>query len=91
MPQSEVVHYGGQSTRQVPREMFLRLYQSRVMYFRKNHVALTAFIYKVVLFFVAMVRLLFSPTVLLAQTSERDYRKSLVGNYRSLLVALPRM
>lgn len=91
VPQSEVVHYGGQSTRQVPREMFLRLYQSRVLYFRKNHGALTAFIYKMVLFFVAVARLIFSPTVLLAQASERTYRKSLVGNYRSLLAALPRM
>lgn len=91
VPQSRVIHYGGQSTQQVPRQMFLRLYQSRVLYFRKNHGRLTAASYKAVLFLAAMIRLLFIPTVALSQPSKREYRKNLVGNYRSLLFELPRM
>lgn len=91
VPQSRVIHYGGQSTQQVPRQMFLRLYQSRVLYFRKNHGRLTAASYKALLFLVAMIRLLFSPTVILSQPSKREYRKSLVSNYRSLLFELPKM
>jgi hypothetical protein len=37
VPQAVVVHYGGQSTRQVPAAMFLQLYQGKVRYFRKHH------------------------------------------------------
>jgi GT2 family glycosyltransferase len=36
VPQSKVVHYGGQSTQQVATAMFLQLYRSKVMYFEKH-------------------------------------------------------
>ena len=46
MPSAEVIHFGGQSTRQVAEEMFLRLYEGKILYFRKHHSSLTVFIYK---------------------------------------------
>ena len=53
-----VVHYGGQSTRQMPAEMFLRLYESKLLYFRKRHGRLAAQLYKLILLAAALARLL---------------------------------
>ena len=37
VPNAEVIHFGGQSTQQVAEEMFLRLYEGKILYFRKHH------------------------------------------------------
>ena len=37
VPQAEMVHFGGQSTQQVPSEMFLNLYHGKIKYFRKHY------------------------------------------------------
>jgi GT2 family glycosyltransferase len=37
VPQSQVIHYGGQSTRQIAADMFLQLYLGKLKYFRKHN------------------------------------------------------
>ena len=49
VPQSQVVHYWGQSAKQVLAEMFLQLYRGKLRFFRKHYSWLTVSLYKVVL------------------------------------------
>jgi len=82
LPQAEVVHYGGQSTRQAAAEMFLHLYRSKVLYFRKHDGRLTAQVYKLLL-------LLASAGRVAAGSLKRS--EHLSNNYRRLMAALPGM
>ena len=61
VPQVRVLHYGGQSTRQRRREMFLKLYESKVIFFRKHFSRTTVNAYKLLLGFAALLRLVISP------------------------------
>lgn len=90
-PHAQVIHYGGQSTRQVKTEMFLRLYQGKVLYFRKHYGRPTAFLYKLVLFISALPRLLlFLPAWVSPPEQRRDYLE-LAGRYGKLIIALPNL
>jgi GT2 family glycosyltransferase len=60
VPQAVVVHYGGESTRQTPEAMFLRLYQGKALYFRKHHGWLAAQICKLIRLAAALARLALS-------------------------------
>ena len=88
-PQSAVVHYGGQSTQQVAAEMFLRLYEGKVNYFRKNRGQFAATVYKLILLVAATLRLLLSPLAWLAHRERRTHHLTLAGHYRRLIFALP--
>jgi GT2 family glycosyltransferase len=89
VPRAVVVHHGGQSTRQVAAAMFLRLYESKVMYFRKRHGPRVAAAYKLILLTATLARLLVSPLAWVIQPSARPQRLNLAGNYQRLLLALP--
>ncbi len=91
VPKSVVVHYGGQSTQQVAAEMFLRLYQGKILYFRKHGGWLAALIYKIILLLAAAVRLASLPLARLAAPTQRTRLLQLAGHYRRLVLALPRM
>ncbi len=91
VPQAQVVHYGGQSTQQVAAEMFLRLYQGKLIYFRKHHGQLGGRIYKLILLISALSRLLVSPLAWLETSSKRQQHLTLTNNYWRLLAALPGM
>jgi len=91
VPSSQVVHYGGQSTRQVASEMFLHLYGGKVLYFRKHHGWPTVLGYKGVLFLATLARLALTPLALFEPSPKRDKHLSLSRNYRLLLTVLPRM
>jgi len=91
VPQAQVIHYGGQSTSQVAAEMFLKLYQSKLNYFRKHHGNTTALGYKVILFITALSRFLLVPWAVLEPSPARGHHKDIVSNYRRLLRALPNM
>jgi len=82
VPDAEVVHYGGQSTRQVAREMFLELYRSKVLYFHKRHGLASAWVYKLILALSSLPRILLAPL---------SGNLKLAGNYSQLLLALPGM
>lgn len=89
MPESIVVHYGGKSTQQVPEDMFLRLYEGKILYFRKHHSRLSVLIYKLILFTASIVRLMLTPFVIFESPTKRDEHLVLFKNYQRLLSVLP--
>jgi GT2 family glycosyltransferase len=89
VPQAQVVHYEGESTKQVPVEMFLNLYKSKILYFRKHKGWLQAQVYKLILFAAAIARLLLSPFALLRFAPQRQRYLTLANYYRRLLKVLP--
>ncbi|SRR6266496_936802 len=91
VPQAEVVHFGGQSTKQVPTEMFLNLYHGKIKYFRKHNGWSAAQIYKLILMIAALSRLIFAPFVFFEHSSRRQKHLTLVDHYRRLVLALPKM
>lgn len=91
LPEARVVHYGGQSTNQVADDMFLRLYEGKILYFRKNHGALTAKLYKLILAAASLARLAAIPLAQLEPPCQRLRHSVQAARYRQLLAALPRM
>lgn len=91
VPGARVVHYGGQSTTQVASDMFLRLYQGKVLYIRKHHGRFTALLYKGILLGATAMRLLAGPFALFEKAPRRQRHLALTHNYQRLLVTLTRM
>jgi hypothetical protein len=89
LPQASVVHYGGQSTRQVARSMFLELYRSKIRYFRKHMGPAAAWAYKAILAAAAVPRVVLPSAWLLVRPGARAELVPLVKNYAALLTALP--
>lgn len=89
IPQAGIIHYGGQSARQVAAQSFLHLYQGKVLYFRKRHGWLTAQLYKLVVAAATLSRLLLSPLAWLEPAERRRQHLSLAGHYWRLLLRLP--
>lgn len=91
-PMSKITHLGGQSTKQVKTEMFLRLYESKLLYFSKNHGRIAAKLYKSVLFCASLPRLLLYPLSRVQKsTSSREEMLLLASQYRKLIQKLPSM
>jgi GT2 family glycosyltransferase len=91
VPQAVVVHHGGQSTRQVAASMFLQLYRSKVVYFRKNHGRSQARVYKLIVAVAALGRLCVGSLTWLDRSSRGRQRQVLARNYYRLLWTLPDM
>ena len=91
VPQAEVIHFGGQSTQQVPTQMFLNLYHGKIKYFRKHYGWLATQIYKLILMIAALSRLILAPFVFIERSSLRQKHLTLVERYRRLVQALPGM
>jgi GT2 family glycosyltransferase len=91
VPQAEVVHLGGQSTKQVPTEMFLNLYHSKIKYFRKHYGWPGAQIYKLILQIAAISRIMLTPFVIFEHSSRRRVHLTLMDRYWRLILALPGM
>ncbi|MGH9856828.1 MAG: glycosyltransferase family 2 protein, partial [Acidobacteriota bacterium] len=89
VPLAEVVHYGGQSTQQIAGEMFLQLYQNKLLYFRKHYGPLAAWLYKLVLLGASLMRLALSPLAWLEKPTQRRQHHALTGHYWRLLTSLP--
>ncbi len=84
-----MVHYGGQSTKQVASEMFLQLYQSKLQYFDKHYGWPAALAYKLVLLAGAVGRLVLAPLAWLERPPQRQQHLTLAGHYWRLVQALP--
>ena len=91
IPQAEVIHLGGQSTRLVAGDMFLQLYRSKIQFFRKNYGRFAAQVYKIILSLSAVTRLLISPLAWFESPSRRKNHLNLANNYQQLLLKLPGM
>ena len=89
VPQATVVHHGGMSTGQVEAEMFLRLYQGNIAYFRKHEGSVCAYIYKLILLAASLVRQLMGPLALLKSSATRERDREVARHYRQLVKALP--
>jgi GT2 family glycosyltransferase len=88
IPEAKVVHFGGQSTRKVASKMFLSLYQTKVQFFRKHHGNIAAVLYKIILFFASLIRIVLSPLVLLQKGFLRERNRYLSMRYFELIAAL---
>ncbi len=91
VPQSQVVHFGGQSTGQAAVAMFQQLYRAKLMYFRKHYGKRAGMGYKFVLTAASLSRLLLTPLVFLQRPSARKRNLRLGRQYWRLLLALPEM
>jgi GT2 family glycosyltransferase len=91
VPQAKVVHFGGQSVEQVPDEMFMLLYSTKIIFFRKHYGYLTAWLYKFILFVATLIRVIISPFVNLDRSARWGARLDMAGQYRKLLNSLPRL
>lgn len=91
VPQAQVVHHEGQSTRQAAASMFLHLYRAKLLYFRKNGGQWTARFYKIVLLAAALARLSISPLAWLERPPSRRRHLALANRYWELLRLLPGM
>jgi GT2 family glycosyltransferase len=89
LPNVRVVHYGGQSTHQAAELMFIKLYESKTLFFRKQYGNLVAFFYKAILFSAAVFRIGLSPLAWLLKPGKRSETQAIAHNYRQLLAALP--
>lgn len=91
VPAATVVHHGGQSTQQVAPDMFLQLYESKVIYFRNNRGPLVCSFYKLILAGASLARLAVIPFTRLEKRTKRQRYLRLANNYRRLLGVLPRI
>jgi GT2 family glycosyltransferase len=91
VPKAQVIHYGAQSTHQVAAEMFLQLYQSKLMCMRKHHGQVAGTTYKFLLLFAAIPRLMLIPLSIFIPSPYRSHHRNLGKNYRRLVSSLPGM
>lgn len=91
VPAAMIVHYGGQSTRQAALPMFLQLYRSKILYFRKHHGAVATLLYKLILLGATLLRLVMTPIAWLETPERRRHHFTLAYHYRHLVMALPDM
>jgi N-acetylglucosaminyl-diphospho-decaprenol L-rhamnosyltransferase len=89
LPQAQVVHHGGQSTQQVADEIFIRLYQGKIIFFRKHAGLFMARSYKLILMLASLARVLISPLALLERPPQRQQHFALARRYLHLLRLLP--
>ncbi len=83
VPNSVVVHFGGQSTKQNKTEMFLELYKTKIQFFRKHYGATKTTLYKIILFETSLLRIFIGKILNIFQKTTA--RQNLVRNYLNLV------
>ncbi len=91
VPQAQIIHYGGQSSRLIAEKAFLLLYEGKVMYFRKQLGSLNAVLYKLALALASLLRISAAPFILVEPAARRERHRVLLSRYCRLLRALPGM
>jgi hypothetical protein len=91
IPTAKIIHYGGQSTQQVAQEMFLRLYESKLIYFRKHQGKMAGGFYKILLGFISLLRIFSAPFMVFRGRTQREKQWIIIDNYTKLLRSLPEM
>lgn len=91
LPEVEVTHYGGQSTRQAADQMFLELYRNKVKYFRKHGGPGSVVVYKSILYCAALARWLSGAILSNSPEGQRRGWKNLSRQYRQLIRELPQL
>lgn len=85
LPQSPIIHYGGQSTKQRQKRMEAELYRSRVYFFRKHYGRAAANCLKILIYMMTLVKMLVHG---LLRFVTRGRRGRLVTGWRELHRAL---
>lgn len=88
-PTARIIHYGGQSSRQIADAMFLQLYRGKVQYFHKHTGQMTTGAYKFVLACATLARIAASPLALVEPAPVRRRHLNLARQYSMLLRTLP--
>jgi GT2 family glycosyltransferase len=88
VPESGVIHLGGQSTRQAAQAMFIELYRSKHTFFRKQYGKASAGLYRFVLTLSALARLAAAPLAAFQPEPRRSQSRAVAANYRKLLQVL---
>lgn len=91
VPGARVTHYGGQSSRQASSAMFLQLYRSKCLFFKKAYGRRAALAFKLLLAGASLARLVLSPLALGLASPRRAQLLDKARLYRQLLVQLPGM
>ena len=91
VPASQIVHYGGQSSKQAADAMFLQLYRGKIQYFHKHWGRFATWAYKLVLVLATLARLVLTPLIWLEPQGRRQRHLVLARQYGLLLRALPSM
>jgi GT2 family glycosyltransferase len=86
-----VTHFGGQSTSQFAREMFIQLYRAKIQYFKKHHGNAAAMIYKFILLIASLLRLIVSPVMVWINPKVKIQQKQIHDNYKYLVTSLSRL
>jgi GT2 family glycosyltransferase len=89
VPAAVVIHHGGSSTEQVARPMFVRLYESKVRYFRQQQGGGSAAMYKLILTAAALTRIALTPLTVFRSETERGRDIELARRYLDLLPRIP--
>ncbi len=85
VPTAQIVHFGGQSTRQVAQKMFIELYRSKLTFFRKTRGRWGSLVYKLLLLITALTRV--AEGVIHSRRSAQAAQR--VRLYRGLIRMLP--
>jgi GT2 family glycosyltransferase len=88
-PRAVVIHYGGQSTQHRKTEMFIKLYESKILFFRKHHGRLSARVYKGLLLLASLPRVFLSGAGGLTGIGHQQEQRERALNYLQLLRRLP--
>jgi hypothetical protein len=88
LPEVDVIHFGGQSSKQVATKSFINLYQGKMMFFRKNYGKIYALFYRFLLMAATLTRLVLSPLAWLEPPFRRRIHLRLANNYFQLLKVL---
>lgn len=91
VPEAVAVHLGGGSTRRASLDMFLQLYRSKVLFFRKHYGQPVALAYKILLGLAALTRTLLAPLFALVQPARRAHLQEVGRRYGHLLRSLAEM
>jgi len=87
-PQAQVTHYGGQSTRLAADRMFIELYRSKIVYFRRNHGRAAAFAYKLIVLAAGLARIAAGALAVFQPPAQRTDKMDTARNYRRLISQL---
>ncbi|MFN7035015.1 MAG: glycosyltransferase family 2 protein [Bellilinea sp.] len=91
VPTSQVIHYGGQSTSQVAKEMFLQLYRAKTQFFKKHRGEVAGKLYKIILLMASLFRISLSPLIVWVNPQEKLQQKIIRENYKYLISSLSRL
>jgi GT2 family glycosyltransferase len=86
IPEATATHLWGESARKVPAETFLRLYRSRIQFFRKHYGEAAAWLLKWILLVGGLPRMVAGPLSYLVSRNEKA--KSGVRNYWKLVLTM---